>query len=253
MSHAADSQYLAYLDQLSQPKGEAKKGEIEIVTASEEMKVIEQKQKARLIKAGFSESDAELYSKAGIAYEDQYWIIFRDAVSFPSGSQGTYLRLLWKTAIPSGSAGVAILPILPDGKISVNLNYRHATRSWEIELPRGLRKAGESDEDTAKREFKEETGLETAIAKSLGTMAADTGALGCVTPIYLVKASKQGISDQEYSEAIAEVLAFSVKDLEQALIQGYAEVTLNGEKTKVPVRDSHLAFALLQAKLQHEL
>ena len=42
--------------------------------------------------------------------------------------------------------------------IVVNLNYRHATRSWEIELPRGMRRSKESLREASARELKEETG-----------------------------------------------------------------------------------------------
>lgn len=245
-----ETHYLSYLEKISLSPGDYTKGEIEVVTDPSKVEEIESKQKQRLMKAGYSESKANALSKTGIAYEDQYWLILRDAVTFPSGSGGTYLRLLWKSAIETGSAGVAILPILPNGKIALNLNYRHATRSWEIELPRGLRWAGETSEQTASRELKEETGLEAEVVKLLGVMAADTGALGCVTPVFFVKASQQGLAEPEDEEAIADILSVSLEELEKALVQGFLIVELKGEKKEVPVRDSHLVFALLQAKLQ---
>lgn len=245
-----DTSYLAYLDTLNNPKGDHNRGEIEMVISPSGIEQIEQKQKARLLKAGFSEEEATRLSHTGVICEDQYWLWIRDAVIFPSGAAGTYNRLIWKSSLPTGSAGVAILPVMPDGRIALNLNYRHATRSWELELPRGLRKAGETNEETALRELKEETGLEMAKVTLLGSMAADTGVLGAITPIYLVQVSKQGISDQEYSEAIADVLSFTKEELEKALMKGSIEVTYNNQKLVVPVRDSHLAYALLQAKLQ---
>lgn len=249
-SFGLESKYLSYLEQIALPYGDHTKGEIEIVVDQAKIEEIESKQKEKLLKAGFSESEAIEFSASGIAYEDQYWLVLRDAVIFPSGSSGTYLRLIWKSAIPTGSAGVAILPILPDGKIALNLNYRHATRSWELELPRGLRKAGESDEQTALRELKEETGLQAEFAKPLGVMAADTGALGSVTPVYLVKATKKGLAEQEYSEAIEDLISLSLEELESALVRGYLIVDVKGTKKEIPLRDSHISFALLQAKLQ---
>ena len=38
-------------------------------------------------------------------------------------------------------------------KVILNVNYRHATRSWELELPRGVREENETVEMTAKREL----------------------------------------------------------------------------------------------------
>ncbi len=75
--------------------------------------------------------------EVGVVREDQYWIWLRDAVYFPKGVPVTYDRLIWKSELKSNSPGVAVLPILPSGHVVLNLNYRHATKSWELELPRG--------------------------------------------------------------------------------------------------------------------
>jgi hypothetical protein len=49
------------------------------------------------------------------------------------------------------------------------------------------------------------------------------------------------------------IVAVSLEELEKALVEGYLTVDLQGEKKAVPIRDSHVAFALLQAKLQKRL
>jgi ADP-ribose pyrophosphatase len=238
--------YFAYLEKLKKPNGDFRLGEIEIVTDLSEIEKIEQMQKKRLIQKGLNEADAADASKIGIVAEDIYWIWIRDAVLFPKGAIGTYDRLMWKQE----AAGAIVLPILPDGRLVLNLNYRHATRSWELELPRGGGKKGETPEETAIRELKEETGMETDSPIFLGQVAADSGVIGAVNSVFLGKVLKQGLSDQEYSEAIADILAFTKEEIHQGLIEGSLEVSLNGKKQKVPLRDSFLTFALLQAELR---
>ncbi len=242
--------YFSYLEQIGKPVGSYREGEIEIVLEPEEISKIEKVQEGRLVNKGYSVERAAEFSRVGIVSEDQYWIWLRDAVYFPKGVPGTYDRLMWKGPTLSGPGGVAVLPVLPNGKVVLNLNFRHATRSWELELPRGALLANETVEEGAVRELKEETGLGVASLTFLGNIMPDSGTLGSVGPVYMGLVSEEGKSDQEYSEAIAGVIAFSVAELKEGLIKGSMEVLLNGKKEHVPIRDAFLTFALLQAEIR---
>ena len=145
---------------------------------------------------------------------------------------------------------MAVLPILPSGRIILNLNYRHATRSWELELPRGGVASQETMEAAALRELKEETGMVASSLILLGRIAPDSGALSSVIPVFLGKVSEQTESDTEYSEAIAAALSFTKEELRQGLIQGFLEVSIEGKNQQVPLRDGFLTFALYQAELR---
>lgn len=240
--------YLKFLEKHPVPLGSYQAGEIEIIKDPSMIASIEAIQKARLLKNGFSETQAHEFSRVGIVTEDQYWIWVRDAVIFPKGAKGTYDRLLLKSGLQE-PAGVAVLPLLPNGKIVLNLNFRHATRSWELELPRGGKKEKESIEAAALRELREETGLESATPIYLGSITPDSGVLHSIIPVFLGKIVKEGGSDQEFSEAIKETIAFSKDEIKKGLEQGF----LNVEDKPVPLRDSFLAFALLQAEIRELL
>ena len=242
--------YFSYLKQLAQPNGSHQNGEIEIVTDPTEISRVQEVQENRLIRKGFSQADAIEFSRIGIVREDQYWIWLRDAVYFPKGIPGTYDRLLWRGQLKSNSSGVAVLPILPSGHVVLNLNYRHATRSWELELPRGGVQSNELIEEAALREVKEETGLIASSITFLGNIAPDTGTLSSVIPVFMGKISAREESSPEYSEAIADVISFTKEELKEGLIQGFLEVSIEGKKQHVPLRDSFLTFALLQAKFR---
>lgn len=210
--------------------GDHKKGEIELVLDPKKAEDI-------------SKSTGR---KVGIVEKDKYWTWINDPVIVPSGSTGVYGRLLWNQSF-EGASGVAVLLMLPDGKIALNRNFRHATRSFEYELPRGLRDHKESIEDAAKREVKEETGMILSHLKLLGEMAVDSGLTNSVIPIFMAKVMRHEDPTPEESEAIVSVDAFSVSELENGFRQGFL---LTKNNTKIPMRDSFLAYALLQAKLQ---
>ncbi len=240
--------YLSYVKQLDQSRGNYQEGEIEIILDPVEISRVQKIQENRLLQKGFSAVEAAEYSRIGIVNEDQYWIWLRDAVYFPNAVPGTYNRLIWKSELKSTFPGVAVLPILPSGKIVLILNYRHATRSWELELPRGGMTAQETPEAAAMRELKEETGLLASSVTFLGALAADSGVLSSLIPVFIGHISAQEASNREYSEAIAGTLSFTKDELKEGLAKGCIEITIQDKKRLIPLRDPFLTFALLQAE-----
>lgn len=243
-------EYFSYTKQLELPSGNYREGEIEIIMDPQEILRIQKVQENRLFRKGFSEEEAKEFSRVGVVREDQYLVWLRDAVYFPNAVPGTYDRVIWKSELKGASAGVAVLPVLPSGKVVLNLNYRHATRSWELELPRGGIEAKETIQEAAVRELKEETGLIPSSVTFLGEMVPDSGILSAVIPVFIGEISGQQESSPEYSEAIAGVISFEKDEIKKGLTQGYLEVPVQGKKKKVPLRDSFLTFALLQAELR---
>lgn len=225
--------------------GSWKQGEIEIATAPEEIKRIQKQCIQRYIRMGYTKEEAENYSKVGIVSEDHYWIWVRDAVTFPGGIPGVYDRIIWKSGI-SGSHGVAILPLLPNKKVLVNVNFRHATRSWEIELPRGARKEKEAIEKAARRELKEETGCIASKLIFLGEIAPDSGVLAGTVPVYIAQIQEKKQRHQDESEAIALNLEISLEEIQNAFEKGYLVITVGDMKMKAYCRDPFLSYALMQ-------
>jgi ADP-ribose pyrophosphatase len=231
------------------PLGKWQQGEIEVILNPELIRKIENQTRLRMISKGIQEADAGKWSTVGIVAEDNYWIWVRDAVIFPSGVYGTYDRLMWKSGL-NGVCGVTILPLLSTKKIVVNVNYRHATRSWEIELPRGQKKKGEAIEKAAARELKEETGYRISKCTYLGTIIPDSGTLMSQVPVLCGEVVHSGESTKKYSEAIAHNPAFTKEELKQGFSRGYIEIPIKDELVKVNCRDPNLAYALLQAEMK---
>lgn len=215
------------------PQGDALKGEIEIIVDKETIASIEKK----------------TGRDVGAIARDKYWMWINDACKFPSGHYGVYGRIVNATL---GVAGVAVMPIMPDGKIALNCNYRHATRTWEIELPRGGLNPGEDVEAGARRETMEETGMVVNQVHRLGEIPPDSGVTSTIVPIYYAEVVHRQNAQPEESEAIAEILTLSIDEIKQAFMDEFYVCRINGEDRRVAFRDPFLAYALLLYELKQQ-
>jgi ADP-ribose pyrophosphatase len=84
-------------------------------------------------------------------YDGPVFGIRRDEVIEPSG-----VRAIREVITHPGS--VVVLPVLPDGRILLIQQYRHATRQYLWELVAGRMDPGETPKAAAARELIEETG-----------------------------------------------------------------------------------------------
>lgn len=119
----------------------------------------------------------------GVVYEDSYVTVVRDAVRFPDGAHGLYLRVLPRVADP----GVVVLPLLPTGRVVLVEHYRHATRAWHWEVPRGMGEPGATGADSAARELREEIGARATELVPLGDVHPDTGLLGSRVQLFAAR------------------------------------------------------------------
>lgn len=216
-------------------QGDFSQGEIQIILDPQEMASIEQSTSREM----------------GVIMEDRYWLWVNDACIFPNGNKGVYGRILWRKSLEA-CPGVVVMPVLPDGKIVLNCNFRHATRSWEIELPRGLINPGEEIGDAARRETMEETGMLVDYLTLLGKMSPDTGLTNSVIPIFMAKVIEKRVSSPEDSEAIAGILALTVQEIKEAFVKGYYECDVKGVQRQVSFRDPFLAYAILMFELKND-
>jgi ADP-ribose pyrophosphatase len=213
------------------PKGDWKRGEIELVWDLPTMMRIQ----------------AQFAQPVGIVAEDRFWIWIRDAVTLPSGDSTTYNRFLPKKGL-DGPAGVVVLAVTPSKEILVNLIYRHATRGWEIELPRGGRNKEESSESAARREVKEETGYKIMEILPLGSIATDSGIFTNFLQAFFAKIDQLEETERDEEEAIASVLTLPKNKVIEIFCDGQTEFVVNGRKITAYCRDSFFAYAVLLAE-----
>lgn len=158
--------------------------------------------------------------ECGFVYEDNYIAVVRDRVRFCSGEQGTYLRIFEQPTLKGSQGGVVVLPSF-EGKFWLVRHYRHATREWELELPRGFCEPSLSPEENARRETKEELGVEPALVSLLGQIAANTGLLASFVSTWRAELPSAPVStEQNRKGGIAAHVPMTSSDLKQAIRSG---------------------------------
>jgi len=167
--------------------------------------------KKRLSEKGLPEE----YADIGVLVDDPYFLIVRDLAEFPNGDVRGYIRFINKASLKNAQA-VAILPVY-NNKIVLIRNFRHATRNWEIEIPRGFGEDGFSPEDNAKKELFEETGLTPIRILKLGSLNTDTAARSPPVILFYAEVSKPKTISFDANELISDILLLNQKDFEQMI------------------------------------
>jgi ADP-ribose pyrophosphatase len=150
------------------------------------------------------------WATVGVVFRDQYLLLVRDAVRYYDGSVGTYIR---EVVLEPRIVGVAILPVWQD-KVLLIRHFRHATRAWHLEIPRGFGSA-EDAEQSACQELAEEIGASGVVLTSLGEIYPDTGLGNSRVALFYAVVTSYG--SPESMEGISEVLPTPVADFEQMI------------------------------------
>lgn len=145
-------------------------------------------------------------------YEGPVFGLRRDEVIEPTG-----LRARREVITHPGS--VVVLPVLPDGKIVMVRQYRHATRQYLWELVAGRKEPDETPEQGAARELLEETGYKAKQFKVFLDMFPTPGFLEERMYVLLAEGLTSGEAQPEDDEKI-EVRAFPVNELKQMMKRG---------------------------------
>src|SRR5262245_7644210 len=110
---------------------------LRIATDPDEIAEIEEEVAARYASLGWQAAWAEV----GVAYQDPFLRLLRDAVVFPDGHRAVHHRVLSNNH-PSGAA---VLPVHGQRVVLIH-HFRHPSRCWHWEIPRGAIEPGQTAE-----------------------------------------------------------------------------------------------------------
>jgi ADP-ribose pyrophosphatase len=133
---------------------------------------------------------------------------------FANPPEGGITILLDENEIRDDPPGVIVLPFY-QGQVLLIRHFRHATRTWHIEIPRGFGKKGLSSEENAQRELGEEIGATISRLVSLGPMYPDAAASTECDALFFAEVASYGKVEEE--EAITEILPTSVAEFERMI------------------------------------
>lgn len=143
-----------------------------------------------------------------VVFDNQYLEIINDRVIFPSGYEGTYVRIN-----TSSNKSVGILPITKEGKVLVIKNFRHAVRGWGYEIPKGGVELDEDIIEAAKRELIEETGYTAEKFVYLGQYSNTPDIMASLMKCYVaLDCYRLDSANCEKTEAIDGVEEFDIND-----------------------------------------
>ena len=91
-----------------------------------------------------------------------------DRVRLPDGGEATREFVVHPGA-------VLVVPVLADGRLVLERQFRYPVRRVMLEFPAGKIDAGETPLDTARRELVEEVGYTASLFRPLGTIHPEVG------------------------------------------------------------------------------
>jgi ADP-ribose pyrophosphatase len=132
-----------------------------------------------------------------VAYENPWITIWHDEVVRPDGEPGIY------GVVHFANLAVGVLAIDEIGRVLLVGQHRYALDQYSWEIPEGGVPAGESALDGARRELREETGIEAAdwieLTRShLSNSVSDEEAV-----LYLATELTQGLATPDGTESLA--------------------------------------------------
>ena len=147
-----------------------------------------------------------------IIYNGPVFGIRRDEVIEPSGVRAT-------REVITHPGSVVVLPVLPDGRILLIRQYRHATRQYLWELVAGRMDSGETPKVAAARELIEETGYRAKRFRVFLDVFPTPGFLEERMFILLAEGLSEGEAEPEEDEKIIS-RAYKRKQLEDMIRGG---------------------------------
>lgn len=154
--------------------------------------------------------------------------VVRDEILLPDGNKSVR-----EISLHNGAA--AVLPILDDGRVIMERQFRYAHGKVLLEIPAGKLDSPEEDPlDGAKRELYEETGAVADTYTYLGSIAPSPALINEVIHIYMAENITLGESHLDEGEFL---------DVEYYTLDELYEMVMSGEIT-----DAKTQIAVLKAR-----
>ncbi len=128
-------------------------------------------------------------------YGDEFCEFWVEEVLKPDGEPGRRATMRMKP-------GVAVLALDDEGFAHLVKTFRYAVGKESVEVVQGAGEEGEGAEEGARRELKEELGIEAGELEDLGLVDAITSQVYSPARIFLARGLRFGESDTEATESL---------------------------------------------------
>jgi ADP-ribose pyrophosphatase len=152
-----------------------------------------------------------------VVYESRLLRVARGRFRAPDGSE-------FERDVVHHPGWVAVVPLTEDGHVVCVRQYRAAVGTWLLEVPAGIRDAGdEPPEETARRELAEEAGLAAGTIELLATIhnspgfADEKGLIFLATGLSDVPLDRQGV-EEDHMEVVQVLLADAARMIAEGAV-----------------------------------
>lgn len=114
---------------------------------------------------------------------------------------------------------VAVIAVTPERRLVLVRQYRYAAGRPLLEIPAGTLEPGETPEDTARRELREETGYTAENLRPLGSFYSAPGFCDEVIHLFLADGLTPGEPDTDFGEEI-HLVELPVEEARRKLLTG---------------------------------
>jgi 8-oxo-dGTP pyrophosphatase MutT (NUDIX family) len=131
-----------------------------------------------------------------VAYDNPWIAVWHDEVTRPDGQPGTYGVVHYK------SLAVGIVPIDADDRVVLVGQFRYTLDAYSWEIPEGGVPFDEDPLEGARRELREETGIEAAEWRELGRVHLSNSITDEAGVVYLATGLSDGVASPDGTEEI---------------------------------------------------
>jgi len=143
-------------------------------------------------------------------FKNSHLELIKDEVIRPNGEPGEY-------AVVKLTKGIAILPFDDEGNVYLTKQFRYAINKESIEAVAGGIEENEKLIDAAKRELKEELGIEAEEFSHIGYFDLDISMVNCKVELFTAHELKFTKSNQDDTEEI-EMLKMKFEEAVQKVL-----------------------------------
>ncbi|MFH1779607.1 MAG: NUDIX hydrolase [Candidatus Micrarchaeota archaeon] len=146
-----------------------------------------------------------------IEHENPWFTVSKETIKTEKGLQDWYLL--------NGKAAVTIFGVTLEGKVVLIDNYRHGIRQTILELPAGFIDEGETPEQAAVREMREETGFKVNKIQLVSELFFRPSHSKDKVSVFYAELGEQGKQELDENEE-AEVVLVTPRELFDKVISG---------------------------------
>jgi ADP-ribose pyrophosphatase len=154
----------------------------------------------------------ELFVSTERIYEGKIINLRRDKVCLPNGKEAA-------REVVEHPGAVAIVPVLPDGRILMVRQFRHPVGQVLLEIPAGKLDAGEDPDACAARELEEETGYRAGRLQRRASIFTGPGFTNEIIHMYVAtELVKTAVNPDE--DEFLEITAYRQQELRRMVSEG---------------------------------